>query len=364
MKKLISVLISIGILMSISVNAFASTEAAVPTTHVTAIKQVLESAASEKELYGFEGIYLSTTWISAEIPAYEVCDGSFSRIDNIAFYPIVNTFGQLISIAAVVSDAYGVSASISSELISVLNDCFAISTNPRIALLYDDEGVYCWNGVSAVFLKDGISGCAPYRGRLSNVSETEFSCLETASIQKACQLNISNSIQPCGYEDEAAYVTAPVKRQPAGSYWCWAACMASVVQLEGKGNYTCTAMANRYTTSTTATASMDIVKDRLSSGFGLSFTHIQTNYLTHVLNSLGRGHAVIGGFIASYDLGHMMVVRGIDFSANTFSVMDPGASGSNYHVGSIVNRSGQYGTLRYVSTASGSVYNMIEYLYL
>lgn len=172
-----------------------------------------------------------------------------------------------------------------------------------------------------------------------------------------------SSIMPLGYEDEAAYVSAPVKRQPINSDWCWAACMASIVQLETGTNYSCSTMARRYTSDYDRRATLDEAIDWLSNDFGIDYSkELDGTYLTGILNTLAHGHAVFGGFTNGLG-GHASIIRGIDCGGKTFSVMDPLENGTNYLSGNIQFKDGNYGSLVYVQTVTGITLTLNEYSY-
>ena len=172
-----------------------------------------------------------------------------------------------------------------------------------------------------------------------------------------------SSIMPFGYDDEAAYISAPVKRQPDDSAWCWAACMACIVQIETGDFYNCVTMGRRYTSDYNYRATISTVNNWLNNDFGLDYSiERDGSYLTSILNTLAHGHAVFGGFTGM--TGHASIIRGIDFGSKTFSVMDPQDAVTDYLTGQIVNSYGNYGTMTYVQFVTSETLILGEYLYV
>ncbi len=348
MKKIfISMILAISLLSSLVVPAFAANENSntVPDDVIEAIGRVVSTMAFEKENYGFADVDLSKIQIGDVIPTYTLLEDTGVQATQETFYSILDEFDNLIALAAVFSDEEnGTYAFVSSELVPMLNS--SIATDGNVALVYDDRGVYCWNGTSATLLNynnviEGIEG----RASLSDIPTAELSIVETNQVGATCELGLDlDAPSTIGYGDESAYVNAPVIRQPAGSNWCWAACMASIVKLEKNLSYSCKTMANKYTTNTAEGASITTAKSRLLNDFSLAFALNSTNNLTPILNTLGKGHIVYGRFTV-IGAGNTMIVRVINIDGGTFSYMDPEATGANYKTGEILNRSGSHGDL-------------------
>lgn len=365
-NRVVSCLVAIVLCVNLMVPAFAlgkEEERQVSNEIVCAIEDVIGSIAFEKDKYGFLGVDLKKIQIGTMIPSYEVKDNTFVPLGGIEFYPIIDEFNTIVSMAAITKDQEnGCRAYISSELVSKINKCRKVDEN--ISLIFDALGVYCWDGSTANMLEqnnipNGMSG----RTELATVPSAEYEEILTEQVSAICELSIdTNVLIPYGYDDEAAYVNAPVKRQPTGSAWCWAACMASIVQLERGKSYTCESMAKLYTTDESEGASMDTIINRLKGTFNLTYKNCTNGDLVNILNTLGKGHVACGGFV--YPGGaHVVIIRGIDFGGSVFSVMDPEERGSNYTSGQVLSY-GNYGTLTYVNVRYGITLTLKEFAYM
>lgn len=363
-KKIFSLILVISMLVG-GIPALAANDIKMTTNDndiVNAIEHVIESIYFEKEYYGFGDCNLSELSIGTEVPNYEVINNNLVENNDISYYPILDKYGEIISVAAIAYDGGQPKAYLSCDLVPALKET---QIGQGIALVYDRQGVYCWNGEKATLIEsNNMPGGVTYRNDIANVSDATLQNTVTRCVVASTSINIETpDIEPQGYGDNAAYVNVPVKRQPSNSYWCWAASMASVVQHETGTSYTCTQMANLYGASNSTMASISTIQSRLRNDFGLLYNYQSTRKLTNILNSLGSGHAAIGAFFYSGG-GHAAVIRGIDFDSKVFSIMDPQGAGSNYTTGQIVNCSGNYGDLTYVPSATGIQLTVSGYIYM
>ena len=234
-------------------------------------------------------------------------------------------------------------------------------------MIYDDTKVYYTDGVVTNLLitnseADRVSNRAP----LSNISGSAYQNISVNQILAESFLDIASYAVPCGQGDDWAYVSVGNVQQPANYNWCWAGSMACIVNKELGYSYTCESMAARYTTNPQEGKFIEHVLPYFSTGFSLMYTLCTTGNLNNILNSLGYGHPIYSQFFRTENgeiAGrHAMVIRGIDLSANTFSVMDP-ASGS-IRTGQISNTSGNNGTLTIVRYNSAQIYTLENYLYM
>lgn len=328
---------------------------------LNSIKTVIQSIASEKEYYGFKDVDLTSIWLGKEIPTYSAENGELVRIQDSSYYPILDADGNLISIADTTIDDGEIIAGISAEFVDTI---WHYAAGHEVALLYDAVGVSLWDGnvIRLANAKEMIQD----RDLIDDIAAEKFLEISTSDLSKSFSLNISCTIQPQGFEDSSIYLSAPVKRQDSDTLWCWAACMASMIQYETGENLTTNYVAGLYTNSATATAQMSEVKSRFkdfdlyysSYGDGTNLVNVKI-----IWDSLYDDHPVWGGFTGAIG-GHAVVIRGLDLSAATFSVMDPAASGSNYRAGQMSNVSGNYATLVLKDFSTNKSYSLVEYLYM
>lgn len=363
LKRCLSLVLSFTLLIPIlCVSTFAEDQT---DRAISAIQDVIENISSEKEYYGFENVDLSSLWVGDIIPTYLVENNTLIPSTGMDYYPILDDAGTLISLAIVTSGSDKNFANISLELVSLINQQIENNSNERIALIFDREGAYYWNGTNLFLLTSYESNYKIMeRSYVTNVPSEIFKSISTSKILKNRHMNLSERIHPLGFEDDSAYTDAPVKRQPSGSDWCWAGCMASIVR-KVKGadyDYTCEEMAKLYTTDRKERATSQDIQRRLRDSFNMMVWIYETNDLTKLFENLCRDRASCARFKRSVG-SHFVVIRGIDFGADTFSFMDPARRDSTYHVGHIANRSGDCGTLEFSSCTTCEKYTMVEYLY-
>ena len=359
--------LAVSLLCSFIVPAFTANEnsTAVPDDVKDAIELVVSTIAFEKESYGYADVNFSKIQIGEIIPTYTILDNREVQPSTEIFYPILDEFDNLIALSIVCTDEEnGTYAFLSSELISELNNY--LGSNENIALVYDDKGVYCWNGISATLLANNdIAGGIDGRSSLSDITTEELSVVKTNQIDAICPLKLNlDSPSTIANNDEYAYVSVPLKKQPSGSGWCWAACMASIIQFEKGGNYTTADIGNKYSSGTSVTASSKEVQQWYKD-YGLYFSlhddvRYQKNYVT-ILNILGRGHPIDASFCLDFKYWHGVVLRGINVDASSFSVMNP--TTGTYQTGKIEKSSAPEGMFVLYGATEKQRYILDKYLY-
>ena len=288
---------------------------------VIAIQNAIQSIAFEKEHYGFSSVNLSDIWIGNSIPTYSVEDSTISKSDDLEYYPLLDTYGNLISMAIVKTENDEYYAFLAPELAITLNR-FIKDVGQEFALIFDRIGAYFWDGTAYSFInsndqKNGIDS----RTLITDVPQVEFEKIFVDSIEKESCLIISPVV---GYDNRSVYIDAPMVQQTS-SNGCWAACIASAVKHETGISYTCRDIAYRCGVTEDQIAHSGEVWEWLQDVFGFPYERDR--------GSEGLDHVVLGGF----NPGHMMIIRGVDYKMQTFSVMDPASSIYNmYRTGQIV----------------------------
>lgn len=369
MKKiLVSMVLTASLLCSFIVPAFATNETstAVPSDARDAIELVISTIAFEKESYGYADVDFSKIQIGEVIPTYTLFNDKSIQATAEIFYPVLDEFDNLIALAVVCSDKENETyAFLSSELVPALNKC--LGTNENVALVYDDRGVYCWNGTSATLLaREDLAESVAGRASLSDITTEELSVVNTNQVEAICDLGLDfDSPSTIANGDEYVYISVPLKQQPSGSMWCWAACMASILQFEKGGSYTTNNIGNKYTNSTSTGASITNLQNWYKD-YGLYYSlhndvSYQKNYVT-ILNILGNRHPIHGDFCRSdYKARHGAVIRGINTDAKSFSVMDP--TTGTYRTGKIENSSASKGMFVLLSATTNQRFILDKYLY-
>ncbi len=366
MKKIfISMILALSLMSSLVIPAVNESGKTVPDDVIEAIEKVVSTIAFEKENYGFADVDLSKIQIGEIIPTYTLLEDKSVQATAETFYSILDEFDNLIALAVVFSDEEnGTYAFVSPELVPALNAC--LGTDENVALVYDDKGVYCWNGTSATLLNHNTVEDVEGRASLSDVPTAALSIVETNQVESVCELGIDLDIpNTIGYDDEAVYLNVPLKAQPAGSNWCWAACMASIIQFETNKNYTTKDIGYKFKNGPADGAKITEVQGWFKNYF-LSYNlhasqDYQKNYLT-IFNLLGRRHPIHGDFMRKdYQSRHAAVIRGINCASKVFSIMDP--TSGKYCSGQIENAKGNNGMFSFYSTGNGMKFILDQYLY-
>lgn len=333
----------------------------------TAITKALGGIAPEKEYYGLANTAMDNLKIGSRIPAYVTTDvGTIVEFDEIEFYPIFDGQRNLKTMALVVCDEVeGTWACITSEWVDILKDYINVES---IAVLYDKDGVYLLKASGVVLMQNNdIAGGVIGRTAIADVTASQFAVIETKMSRSVCSVDYEGQIEPMVFGSYSKYITVDIITQPSGSGWCWAACMASMVNHEKNKNYDCEDVANFFTTNVNQGATVDEVKSRFSSKFGLNYSKLYTEtgqVMTNVVDSMRNNHPIYGAFNSQNDMiRHAMVIRGINFGTDTISLMDPALS-SGYKSGSIVSVTETMYKFTTATSSYGGVSRMMYCLYL
>ena len=363
MKKLLSLLISTVMLLQVFVlPASANNTPAIPAEHVEEIGKTIAAIAHEKEMYGLGNADLTALQIGNAIPAYEVdTNNQINELTSMVFYPIFDENENLKVIATVVFDEEtGDWASISAEMVDFLS---ARLDTQNAALVYDKYGVYFNNGAISTWVTDnGEENGLSFRGELADVALAEYTKINAEEVAPCYVLDVSQIATPAIFDNYSVWLSVGHVPQPASSGWCWAGCMASIINYLKGTSYSCANIATDYVDTNGQGASITQVRTWFTD-FNLYFSR-NTNgtSLSNLVSSLRGGTPVYGSFEGGE--GHAMVIRGVDFGNNTFSVMDPALrTGTYYRTGNILNPSGTTATFRISSTSGAVTYTMRDYLY-
>ena len=325
-SKFLSFMLSFALCIGLCIPVFATNGEAITSDYINSIENALSKISPEKENYGFEDTDFSDLWIGSEIPKYEFSNNSLNEANDFPTYPIFKGNGKLVALATILTEDTNVFADISTSLVKIINNCMK-SADTKFSLIYDNIAAYYWDGENITLLKEyGYE--IETRDTIPWDSDEEFKNLPVSTIQKEEPLFVSEYVSPIGYEDESVYINVPKISQPEGSGWCWAACMASIVNYKKGTNYTCRSMANRYTDNLYQGMTPEDVCSYLNSDFRLNYYKLDLIRTSPMFQSLGRGNPIFASFTSAF-VNHGVVIRGMDYQSNTFSFMDP--SDGYYH---------------------------------
>lgn len=346
--------------------ASANNTPAIPAEHVEEIGKTIAAIAHEKEMYGFGNADLAALQIGNAIPAYEVdTNNQIKELTSMVFYPIFDENENLKVIATVVFDEEtGDWASISAEMVDFLS---ARLGTQNAALVYDKYGVYFNNGaISTWIIDNGEENGLSFRGELADVTLAEYVKIDAEEVASCYALDVSQIATPAIFDNYVVGLTVDIIVQ-GNRPWCWAASMACVINYEKGTSYDHYDIGSRFDTTegeNESGAAMWEIRNWLTQ-YNLYYTlNNSGRTLTALVSSMRAGHPVLGGFSTSdFSEGHAVVIRGLNFAYNTFSVMDPNC-GSSYRTGHIDDPYGNMGTLRLTSYSGAYVFYMDDYLYL
>ena len=320
--------------------------------------------ASDAEYYGLAEEDTSNLWIGNRIPAYEVRNNAVFPLEQIALYPILNQSGELVMMAGLDLSREEPGVSISAELVTELRDCITASNTEQMAILYDKGGAHFWDGESATRIAYSNVEISR-RDNLASVGQSTIARqVATSTLQKVETLQVAPSMDTYDLSG-SIYLHPPAKQQPEGSYWCWAACMASVIEYRDPSiSLEASDIAEKYSAEFDEGAILSVVSDRLHD-FGIYYNEYSASgdvvNLEYLGNSLLLDDPAIAESVPDDSFqGHAIVIQGINFDANIYSLMDP--IPGYMRVSTIDNVDGDYGRLGYLDFESGEPYTVVGYL--
>lgn len=361
-KRFISMLCAFSLALLLAVPISAANHSPIAQDDVLAISTVARDFDFESAFPISGYVDISSLWIGERIPTFEARNNSLYPL-SISFYPILNESGVIIA-HAMTSTVEGSSmSSISCQLVNSLNDFAKENFNSEFALIYDRDAVYAWcENEIALLVKNDFPIDIENRSYIEDIPTTCYSDIELARLTPATRLDRGSSCY--GADDESAYVRVPTVKQTTSSN-CWAACMASILSVELGGNYTCDDLNSLLPYSNGATAAQ--VKTLFSTYFNINYNTFTASAsdlsfnLVSILNKLGAGHPLFGGFDCTTSAdGHAMVIRGINLGSNTYSAMDPATA--SYSSGTIRRLTPSTGALFYAIHSGGVIYYLSTYL--
>ena len=321
-------------------------------------EQIEKTAQTELNEMGLTNEYVM---VGSPIYSYSYDENVLREKSEVLLYPVFNADNEPVVWAVVLEFDKEKKVSFSSECIDIISSV-SCRESSKIALVYSENQLYSWNGER--LQKYGtFSGSSKSKNDINIQGLSALSEIKLQSVSLRHRVDI-NRAATRGESDYSAYVNPPIIKQPTNSGWCWAASMASIVNHEKGLHHSSISMANLYNAGFYDGANIGTVKSRLQVSFNIYTNLVNNNYLVHLLNSMGNGHPCYAQFTSNSG-DHAVVIRGINFDAQTVSLMNPAPQyPASYYQGSIWNLYGNTGVVRYFSISSGEPYIMIAYLYI
>ena len=254
------------------------------------------------------------------------------------------------------------------------DDLCAFSPDEELAFVYDNSGVFLFDGNELILLEQ-VPECADMgRDSIDTLGQAQLSALEGAFLSPCSRLSVPDimSLGVLGSDDEEISLNVQIVRQKT-DYTCWAAAMTSMLNYTRKPLYYFKEdsiikiyYGNNYN-GKDSPSTKNFVTQLNGSGNGTYLTYVDNvnNARSDIWDALqGKiikdfPHPVYGDFklVSNTDKSHAMVIRGM-VGWELFSVMDPQVGA--YSTGTI-NRSGNIFSI--TLSCTGNTYELQYYVY-
>lgn len=352
--------------------------------------RILSSVEEEKEYYNLENIDFSAIQIGREIPVYNVDDDDLIYSD-LHFFPIINN-NRLVSFFYVVNDnneeAY---VQLSNDLVIPISQ-YVVGNQP-FAIIYDDDGAYVYvdNEIyllgeaeqhylteEEIVLYNNLFGECPYevessvtlcgeeKNYISSIEQSVFQSINTESLSNNIILNADSFLQEQPLAITSKYLGVDILTEPANVNTCWAVAVASIVNYIYDGNWDYQGIVNMFTNGNDIGLHIDTVIDNMNYWFNAGWSYGRVNSLSPqtVLDYLIEDYPLYGNFKETHYVGgsavstaHAVVIRGVNTSSKTFSVMNPTPTTSGYTPGTISSDN----VWKFVNSYGGTTYTLNAY---
>lgn len=317
-KKLMSLMLTLALTLGI----FPITGIAAETNEFTAsagereaITATLQYVEEDKNAFNLDEVEFGSLFIGNRIYAYEYTETGLDEL--YVTFPIFYN-GEILALATKVSENnFQVSANLASEL--------NMFRNSNVALVYDSDAVYVFDGDGFSLLKES-SVTSSYRQSFQNgYSDMSMGNIKLCDLKKSVELNYT----PSASARAQTYFSCPVKYVPQGAKTdlCWAATIACIVNYVKNRNLTAKDVAiaecgssdyDDYNVGKSTSECDDILQK-----YGLNYT-----YLNHaasdlaILENIQTGYPLYGSF-GNDHRSHAGTIYGINIVSGYITVMDP-----------------------------------------
>ncbi len=280
-----------------------------------AICKAIEFVTADIDSYGLSGVNFDNLQIATAIPAYEYKNGKFIKIRE--YYPIIDGEHIVATATNVCNDKYAIETWLAKSIDRVgYND---------VALIYDSQGVYLYNGYDTVLL--GYSGIFVSERDTINLSSEDvtFSEVATVNITKSTPLGYTESRNQSG---PPYYYSCGVSYVPQFPYsnLCWAATTACIKNYLSGTSLTAGDVSMAYFESSYV---YDIglptssIASFMQSHYSMSYTYgsyVPSNSV--LVNNISNGYPVFGSFLNSSNR-HAVTIYGVNAVMGYISLMNP-----------------------------------------
>lgn len=308
---------------------------------VIEIETALNFVEETKSAYGLDDVDFGNLELGSSITTYEYINNTFEVLGKMV--PIFS--GQKI-----IASAFDVGDG-SYSIETFLADAISKVEFERVAIVYDRDEVYLFNGSDFVLLKKSDI-CITERDDIdvNTLKDNEHHIATTyINSNSRIRLNLDNVTMPARLDPYARCDVKYVTQLPYDKL-CWAACVAMVKNYKSGTSLTTPDVSRAYfgTLKNQAIEGYKI-QDCMRRIYGLDYTYSSTTPKENIIfTNLSKGWPVIGVFSWSVGVNsglHACVITLDNPFSYYISLLDPMCGG--------VAASGSNGNFSYVDSASG-----------
>lgn len=372
-KRIVTLILVLTMLLSMMTFPASAVSASNDSMLKSQMMQILASISHEKEFYGLKNVSLNNVTIGKEIPVY-VVENQGLHCSDIRIFPVIAGNQMVSMFFSTTLPSNEVYVQLGTELVPLLSPY--VNTG-EFAIIYDDVGVHVYTGSQIVQIgsrlvypestieEDGVVTSRQEDilclNTVDMLDARDISKIKVTSLAPAFELDVST--MPQDTRATNASLNVGIIRQPSGTRICWAITSVSIVNYILNSSLNYSTIVDQFNNGVDMSLPTSNVISLLNDHYNLNYVYSSsgTPTLTTVLNSLSRGKPVYGDF--TYSGGaHAVVIRGANFNARTFSVMNPTPTTSGYTSGTVTNSnvwsficaySGVTMTLRYYGRYNG-----------
>lgn len=304
-----------------------------------AIEDILSFVENRTEWFGLTDVDFEAVNIGSVIPIYETYDGELIPSDTFLIPVLANNEIKNTFFASPYGDDWDIQ--LDGRYVGQIN---TLPSGSSFAIVNDCNGAYLISEGSYSLLEQfednyqlALSDSESEETAQTPISafaETDLESLLSPPPVVELELNVHSEISSQAFDPDDYEVfcdVLPVK-QPSGSHFCWACCIASMVEYMYGGDIGYEQVAYMFNGYVDEDMSMSDIIYNFNRNFSANYTYTNSNSMStsFLMSHLRNGKPMIGGYsYAGY--GHALVICGA--SSNAYAVMDPATGG--YAAGTI-----------------------------
>lgn len=200
------------------------------------------------------------------------------------------------------------------------------------------------------------------RTSISSVTSSDFSNIICNNLSSGITIEASpagtqtRAVSPSNYD---TFCSVDKIQQPSGSWFCWACCIASMVNYMYGGIETYQSIAYLFNHYTDEGLTLAEIISKFNRWFDADYIDEYDDHIsqTFAYNELRNDRLILGAYsYAGY--GHAVVICGVNQTVKSYAFMDPAVG--EYCAGTIYTSSGKWS---FISESSGNRFTMNGYGY-